>query len=378
MTQAGEQFSKGLEGVIAAESSICFIDGQAGVLIYRGYNIHDLAKNSSFEETAFLLWNDRLPTKKELEVFSADLAANRAVPEAVVDLLRKAPPTAMPMDVLRTAVSAAAFFDPDVGDNSPEATRRKATRLTAQMSTYMAYYHRMRNKQPSVPPRRDLSHAANFVSMLTGAAPDPVTARAVDVALVLHAEHGFNASTFTARVIAATESDLHAAIAGAIGALKGPLHGGANERVLEMLAEIGDKSKVDSYLSTRLARKEKISGFGHRVYKTLDPRAVHLKQISEELGKRRGDDKLYQISLKVQEAMKRLKNLDANVDFFSASVYSYLGIPEDLFTPIFAISRIAGWSAHVMEQHASNRLIRPRALYTGKKDLSYVPMQQRS
>jgi citrate synthase len=370
---------KGLEGIVAANSGICFIDGDAGVLAYRGIDIHELAERSTFEETTYLLWNGRLPSELELREFSSQLALAREVDQRIVEMLKTFPTSATPMEVLRTAVSALSFYDADEKDNSHDANVRKAYNLTAQIAMLVAIYDRIRKKLDIVPPDRSLSHAGNFLWMLNGVKPSETATRTLDIALILHADHELNASTFAARVIAATLSDIHSAITGAIGALKGPLHGGANEGVMKLLLTI-DKAGADpvEYVRNMLAAKQKISGFGHRVYKTEDPRATHLRRMSEKLGKDSGQPKWYEMSRAIELYIKQDKKLNANVDFYSASTYATLGIDIDLYTPIFAVSRIAGWAAHVIEQLDDNRLIRPRADYIGPVYPSqYVAMGER-
>lgn len=357
---------KGLEGIVAANSGICWIDGEAGVLAYRGIDIHELAENSTFEEITYLLWNGRLPNQFELREFQSQLALARSLDQRIVDLLRSFPATATPMEVLRTAVSALSFYDADEKDNSHDANVRKSYNLTAQIAMIVAIYDRIRKGKEIIPPDRSLSHAGNFLWMLNGVRPSETATRTLDIALILHADHELNASTFAARVIAATLSDIHSAITGAIGALKGPLHGGANEGVMRLLLAI-DKAGADpvEYVKNMLAAKQKISGFGHRVYKTEDPRATHLRRMSEQLGKDAGQPRWFEMSRAIELYIKGEKKLNANVDFYSASTYNTLGIDIDLYTPIFAVSRIAGWSAHVIEQLDDNRLIRPRADYIG-------------
>lgn len=372
----------GLRDVVAAPSSICFIDGDRGILAYFGYNIHDLALKSTFEEVVYLLWNGNLPSAKELDSLKTELAASREIPAEVLDLMRAFPKTAVPMDSLRTAVSALAFCDPDQGDNSMEANRRKAIRLTAQIATVVAALDRLRNGKEPLAPKKELSHAGNFLYMLNGKEPLDVEEHALDVALILHADHEFNASTFAARVTAGTLADLYASITSAIGALSGPLHGGANEQVMKMLLKAGSVDKVDKFIADRLASGEKVMGIGHAVYRTEDPRATHLRRMSEEIGKRQGDTKWFEMSRRIEDLVvaemeRKGKNLRANVDFYSASTYYMLGIPVDLYTPIFAISRISGWTAHVLEQYANNKLIRPRAEYTGPSDRAYRPIEER-
>jgi citrate synthase len=369
---------KGLEGVVAAVSSICYIDGDRGILAYRGIEIHELADNSTFEETCYLLWFGKLPTRGELREFTRALAEERKLDASIINLLRQAPRHALPMDVLRTAVSALSFYDPEEAVNSAEANYHKSLRLTSQIAMIVTAYDRIRKGRPVVEPDRSLSHAANFLLMLNGDPPTKTAERALDIALILHADHELNASTFAARVTAATLSDMHSAITSGIGALKGPLHGGANEAVFKILEEI-DKNGADpvEYIKGMLAQKKKIPGFGHRVYHTEDPRATHLRQMSRELGESSGQGKWFEYSYKIEQLMKE-KKLNANVDFYSASTYHTLGIEIDLFTPIFAVSRISGWTAHVMEQLADNRLIRPRAEYVGPAyPQHYVPMDRR-
>jgi citrate synthase len=370
---------KGLEGIVAANSGICWIDGEAGVLAYRGIDIHELAVNSTFEETTYLLWNGILPNQLKLREFSAQLALARNIDQRIVDLLRSFPTTATPMEVLRTAVSALSFYDADEKDNSHDANVRKAYNLTAQIAMIVAIYDRIRKGKEVIPPDRSLTHAGNFLWMLTGELPSETATRTLDIALILHADHELNASTFAARVIAATLSDIHSAITGAIGALKGPLHGGANEAVMRLLHEI-DKSGGDpvDYVKNMLAARQKISGFGHRVYKTEDPRATHLRKMSEKLGLDAGDPKWFNYSRAIELYINAEKKLNANVDFYSASTYATLGIDIDLYTPIFAISRISGWAAHVIEQLDDNRLIRPRAEYIGPAYPSHwIPIEER-
>jgi citrate synthase len=358
--------TKGLEGIVATTSSICYIDGDAGVLSYRGIDIHELAAKSTFEETTYLLWNGKLPTASELDAFTKELAAARHLPPAIIELLKSVPTSATPMEVLRTAVSLLSIYDADEKDSSHAANLRKSFRLTAQIAMIVAIFDRIRKGKSIVEANPALSHAGNFLWMLNGEKPSDTATRAFDIALILHADHELNASTFAARVIAATLSDLHSAITGAIGALKGPLHGGANEATMRLLFAI-DKAGEDpvEHVRQMFATKQKISGFGHRVYHTEDPRATHLRRMSEELGKAAGNTKWFDMSRQIELFIKAEKKLNANVDFYSASTYTTLGIDIDLFTPIFAISRISGWAAHVLEQHDDNRLIRPRADYTG-------------
>ncbi|MBK9708544.1 MAG: citrate synthase [Acidobacteria bacterium] len=382
MTKPATTQGAGLRDVVAAPSSICFIDGEKGILVYGGYNIHELAENSTFEEVVYLLWNGRLPNKVELEALNQELVSHRGIPAAVIGLIKAFPKDAVPMDALRTAVSALSFYDPDHGDNSPEACRRKAIRLTAQVATIVAAIDRVRNGKEPLDPKPGLSHAANFLYMLNGRDPLDVETRAFDIALILHADHEFNASTFAARVTAGTLADLYAAITSAIGALSGPLHGGANEQVMRMLLEIGSMENVDGFVRKKLDAGQKIMGIGHAVYKTEDPRATYLRSMSEAIGKRQGDTKWFDISHRIEEIVvgemtQKDKPIRANVDFYSASTYYMLGIPVDLYTQIFAVSRISGWTAHVLEQYANNKLIRPRSEYLGEMNLKYVPIDQR-
>ena len=370
---------KGLEGIVAANSGICWIDGEAGVLAYRGIDIHELAVNSTFEETTYLLWNGRLPNQLALREFQSQLALSRSLDQRIIDMLRTFPSSATPMEVLRTAVSALSFYDADENDNTHDANVRKSYNLTSQIAMIVAVYDRLRKGLEVIPPDRSLSHAANFLWMLTGNKPSETATRTLDIALILHADHELNASTFAARVIAATLSDIHSAVTGAIGALKGPLHGGANEAVMRLLQAI-DKAGADpvDYVRNMLAAKQKISGFGHRVYKTEDPRATHLRRMSEQLGKDANQSKWFEMSRAIELYVKAEKKLNANVDFYSASTYAMLGIDIDLYTPIFAISRIAGWAAHVIEQLDDNRLIRPRAEYIGPTyPTHWVPVAER-
>jgi citrate synthase len=375
MTQS---FKTGLEDVVAGVSSICFIDGREGRLVYRGYDINDLARYSNFEETTFLLWHGRLPTRAELEALKTDLARARELPPEVWRILHDLPKDTGPMDVLRTAVSALGCVDPDSRDNSADANLRKSLRLTAQFATIVAGWDRVRKGLDPVHQDSGLSHAANFLYMLKGERPDETTARAMDVALILHADHELNASTFTARVIISTLSDVHSAVTGAVGALKGPLHGGANVNVMKMLLEIGDPDHAVEWVHRALAEKRRIPGFGHRVYKTYDPRALILRDLSRQMGEKAGDLRWFEISRVVEEIVIRERGIYPNVDFFSGSMYYSMGIPIDLYTPIFAVSRIAGWTAHILEQLADNRLIRPRAEYVGPERLDYVPLDSRS
>jgi citrate synthase len=370
---------KGLEGVVATTSGICYIDGEKGVLAYRGIDIHELADNATFEETCYLLWYGRLPKQAELRDLRQRLAEARQVDPSILQRLRMAPASALPMDVLRTIVSALSFYDPEEKSNDHEANMHKAVRLTSQIAMVVAAYDRIRKGKKVVEPDSSLSHAANFLLMLNGERPSATAERALDIALILHADHELNASTFAARVTAATLSDMHSAITSAIGALKGPLHGGANEAVFHILEAI-NKAGADpvDYVKGMLGQKKKIPGFGHRVYHTEDPRATHLRKMSCDLGNASGQSKWFEMSKRIEEFVKADKKLNANVDFYSASTYHILGIDVDLFTPVFAVSRISGWTAHVIEQLDDNRLIRPRADYIGPPyPQHYIPIDRR-
>ena len=370
----------GLEDVVAATSAICYLDGERGVLAYCGHDIHDLATRATFEEVCYLLWHRRLPSRAELGDLSSALAAARPLPEPVLRLMR-ALPQSDGMDALRTLASALGHYDRDASDNSAQANYRKAVRLTGQIASLVATWGRLSAGGGPVQPDPALGHAANFLYMLTGERPSALASRAFDVALVLHADHELNASTFAGRVAAATLTDIHSAIVAAIGTLKGPLHGGANADVMRMLIEIGENApaaRVEETIKAKLARKEKIPGFGHRVYRTEDPRATHLRRMSRELGERAGKAHWFETSQQIETVVKAEKKLNANVDFYSASTYYVLGIPIDLFTPVFAVSRVSGWTAHILEQYANNRLIRPRTDYIGPKyPQTFVPLDQR-
>lgn len=373
----------GLQDVVAAPSRICYIDGEQGILAYGGYNIHDLAEKSNFEEVIYLLWHGRLPNQAELKQLAQDLAQNRALPAEIIALLKTFPKAAKPMDVLRTAVSALGLYDPETADNSIEANWRKAVRVTSQLAAIVAAFHRIRQGFEPIEPNTSLSHAGNFLWQLNGKEPSDVETKALDIALILHADHEFNASTFAARVTVATMTDMYSAITSAIGTLAGPLHGGANEAVMKMLLKIGAPENVDAYMANAFATGEKIMGFGHRVYHTEDPRATHLREMSEATAQRQGDTKWFAMSKRIEELViaemdRKGKKIRANVDFYSASTYYMLGITIDLFTPIFAVSRISGWTAHVLEQMQNNRLIRPRADYTGAMpSVEYVAIENR-
>ena len=370
----------GLEDVVATSSAICYLDGERGVLAYCGYDIHDLAKSATFEEVCFLLWHRRLPSRAELGDLQSQLAAGRALPEPVIRLMRSLPPVDG-MDALRTITSALAHYDSDLADASPQAQYRKAVRLTAQVGTIVATWGRLQNGGGPLAPDPAMSHAASFLYLLSGERPNATAIRALDVALILHADHELNASTFAGRVAAATLTDIYSAIVAAIGTLKGPLHGGANAEVMKLLLELGQTAtgeRVDEVIRGKLARKEKIPGFGHRVYKTEDPRATHLRRMSQDLGKRSGNTAWFDMSQRIEALVKGEKKLNPNVDFYSASTYYALGIPIDLYTPVFAVSRMSGWTAHILEQYANNRLIRPRADYTGPTyPQRFAPLDQR-
>ena len=367
----------GLEDIVATDSTICFLDGKEGRLLYQGYDIHDLAEHSTFEEVVYLLWFGRLPNKGELETINRELRVNRRLPDDVVKMMKQMPKKALPMEVLRTVVSMLSMYDPDGDDHGREAAIRKATRLTAQMPTIVAYWDNIRNDKDCLAPLEDCNLAANFLYLLNHQKPDEVSTRSLDIALILHADHELNASTFAARVAAGTETDLHSAVTAAIGTLKGPLHGGANQEVIKMLLKISNPSDAETFIKKLLDEHKKVMGFGHRVYRTDDPRASHLRKMSEELGKRIGDPKWFEMSRTIEETVFREKHLYANVDFYSASVYYMLGIPVDLFTPIFAMSRMSGWAAHILEQLANNRLIRPRAEYVGPTNAKYEAVEKR-
>jgi citrate synthase len=375
-----EKARGGLEDVVATSSAICYLDGERGVLAYCGYDIHDLAKSATFEEVCFLLWHRRLPTRAELGDLQSQLAAARRLPEPIIRLMRSLPPVDG-MDALRTLTSALAHYDPDAQETSPASQYRKAIKLTAQIGTIVATWGRLRAGGGPIDPDPVMGHAANFLYMLSGERPNATAIRAFDVALTLHADHELNASTFAGRVAAATLTDIYSAVVAAIGALKGPLHGGANAEVMKMLLDLGQTAsgeRVDEVIRGKLARKEKIPGFGHRVYRTEDPRATHLRQMSRDLGKRAGSTAWFDMSQRIEALVKGDKKLNANVDFYSASTYHTLGIPIDLYTPIFAVSRISGWTAHILEQYENNRLIRPRAEYTGPDyPQRFIPLDQR-
>ncbi|HHL71488.1 MAG TPA: citrate synthase [Bacteroidetes bacterium] len=374
------EYNEGLEGVIATSSEICFIDGEKGKLLYRGIPIEQLAEHSTFEETSFFLLYGHLPSRDELEAYESRLKSYRPITGEILEFARKLGSLAKPMHLLRTIVSAAGVFDPDADNNSIERNAARAEELIALFPTIVAALQRLQQGKEPIAPNPDLGHAANFLYMLNGEQPNDYAARVFDICLILHAEHGFNASTFTARAVISTLTDMYSAVTAAIGSLKGPLHGGANEGVMHLLNEIGEIERTEEVVLEKLRTKTKIMGFGHRVYKALDPRAKILMQFSEKLAQLTGNEKYYNISKKVEEIMARevgAKGIYPNVDFFSASVYHYLGIDTSLFTPIFAVSRVSGWTAHVLEQLHNNRLLRPRAVYLGEFDRSYIPMSER-
>lgn len=380
---------KGLEGIVAAETKSSFIDGEKGILEYVGIAIDDLARNSTFEETVFLLWNNRLPNKAELDEFTGMLRDRYELPPGMEQRLVALPTSAQPMHVLRTMVSALAMHDLEPNKVELPAARRKALNILGHVPTLIAYFDRYRRGLPLVHPRKDLSFAANFLYMLNGKEPTPAMVRAFDICMILHADHGLNNSTFTARVIISTLSDMYSAITGAIGSLRGPLHGGANEEVMEMLGEIEKLAKeqgkdamevIEPYIMDRLKRKERIMGFGHRVYKTIDPRATFLKTFSKQIAADTGNLKLYEMSSKIEQIMARevgSKGIYPNVDFYSATTYHSIGLKLDLFTPMFAMSRVSGWAAHCLEQLADNRLFRPAAAYVGPHAVAYAPIEKR-
>jgi citrate synthase len=369
--------AKGLEGVVAASTRLSDVRGESGELIYCGYNIDELAGKATYEEVVHLLHHGHLPNRRELAELKATLAAERELPRGVVDIIAKMPKETPPMNVIRTAISALGCYDPESEDDSHDAQRHKARKLIAQIPIITAYFHRARQGKELLPPDPSLGEAANFLYLVDGEKPSAEKESVMDLCYVLHADHGMNASTFSARVTIATLSDMYSAITTAIGTLKGPLHGGANEGVIKMLHEIGSLDKVDAYVAECLAQKKKIMGIGHRVYKTLDPRAPHLRRMAQKLSEKLGEKKWIQMSDRIAEIMLKEKQLNANVDFYSATVYYSLGIPTDLFTPIFAIARTAGWTAHVLEQLADNRLIRPQSIYTGPVGMKVTPLDQR-
>lgn len=371
--------ARGLEGIVAAETKLSDVRGQEGQLIYCGYNIDELAGKVSYEEVVHLLWHGRLPNRRELDFLKGELRQERELPQGLVDFLRTCPKDAHPMDVLRTGVSMLGLYDSgELGEDPLDLNRRRALSITAKIAVMAAYFHRARQGQPLPPVRQDLDEAAHFLYLMNGEEVGPEAVRTLDMAYVLHADHSFNASTFTARVSISTLTDMYSAVSAAIGSLKGPLHGGANEGVIRMLKEIGSLERVDGYIAEQLAMKRKIMGIGHRVYKVLDPRAPHLKRMAIRLTEELGEPKWIQMSERIAEIMLREKGLHANVDFYSATVYYSLGIPIDFFTPIFAIARTAGWTAHVLEQLADNRLFRPSSEYVGlPPGKTVVPLEER-
>jgi len=367
----------GLRGVVAAQSAIGDVNGEKGILIYQGYDIHDLAENSTFEEVVFLLWNGRLPKKDELEDLKAQFQANYEVPAAVLEMMRTFPKDADPMDVLRTAVSSLDFYDKAGHGTDRENAINTATKLTAQMGTIVTAWERIRMGKEVIAPDKSLSIAENFLYMLRGERAEADEARIFDVALILHADHELNASTFTTRVVAGTLADMYGAVTAGIAALAGPLHGGANTNVMKMLKEIGSEEKIEEWLDKALEEKRKIMGIGHAVYKTEDPRATWLRKFSKQLGEKRGDMQWFNMSQKIERAMLEKKGMYPNVDFYSASAYYLMDIPLDQYTPIFAVSRVSGWTGHILEQYGNNKLIRPRAEYIGKRDQKYTPIEER-
>jgi citrate synthase len=373
----GNSNAAGLAGVVAAESALSYIDGAAGRLWYRGYDLHALASHASYLEAVYLLWYDALPAALELAAFEGTLAQERGLPQAVLEVLRSLPSDSSPMAALRTAISALGQTDPEADDITHEADLRKAGRLVAQLPTIVAAFDRLRRDLEPIDPDPGLDHAANFLYMRSGERPGEAAARALDTSWLLYLDHGLNASTFTARVVASTLADMHAAITAGTAALKGSLHGGANEAAMRMLLEIGSVEAVAPYVDGALERGEKIMGFGHRVYRVEDPRATHLRRMAEVLSTATGEVRWYAVSRALEEELAERKGLHCNVDFYCATVYYSLGLPIDLFTPLFAVGRTAGWAAHVMEQHMHNRLIRPRAEYTGELDRAWVPIERR-
>ena len=367
----------GLRGVVAAQSAIGDVNGEEGKLIYQGYDIHDLAEHSTFEEVIFLLWNGRLPKQAELDELTSQIRANYKIPGEIVAGMKYMPKDADPMDVLRTCVSALDFYDKDGHGTDPENAHKAAVKITGQIGTIAAAWDRIRNGKDPVAPDSSLSIAENFLYMLRGEKPDAEEARMFDIALILHADHELNASTFTTRVVAGTLADMYGAVTAGIAALAGPLHGGANTAVMKMLIEIDDPAKIDEWVDNALANKKKIMGIGHAVYKTEDPRATWLRKFSKQMANKKGESKWFDMSQRIEKLMHEKKGMYPNVDFYSASTYYLMGIPLDLYTPIFAVSRISGWTGHILEQYANNKLIRPRAEYIGKRDQKYTPIGER-
>ncbi len=367
----------GLRGVVAAQSAIGDVNGEQGILIYQGYDIHDLAENSTFEEVIYLLWNGRLPVRAELEDLKAQFQANSDIPAEIVEMMKTFPKDANPMDVLRTSISALGFYDKNGHGTDRETAVKTAVKLTAQIGTLVAAWERIRSGKEPIAPDDSLSIAENFLYMFTGEKPEADEAHIFDVALILHADHELNASTFTTRVIAGTLADVYGAVTGGVAALAGPLHGGANTNVMKMLKEIGSEEAIDGWLDKALEEKRKIMGIGHAVYKTEDPRATWLRKFSKQLGEKKGEMKWFNMSEKIEKAMLDKKGMYPNVDFYSASAYYLMNIPLDQYTPIFAVSRISGWTGHILEQYGNNKLIRPRAEYIGARDQKYVPIEER-
>jgi citrate synthase len=376
-TAATTAASAGLRGVVAASSAIGDVNGEQGILIYQGYNIHDLAEHSTFEEVVYLLWNGRLPKKDELENLKTQFRENYEVPAEVLEMMKTFPNDANPMDVLRTSVSALDFYDRESHKTDRDSAMKTAVKLTGQIGTLVAAWERIRNGKDIVTPDKSLSIAENFLYMMRGERAEADEVHIFDVALILHADHELNASTFTTRVVAGTLADMYGAVTAGVAALAGPLHGGANTNVMKMLLEIGDADKVDSWLDEALAAKKKIMGIGHAVYKTEDPRATWLRKFSRQMGEKKGEMKWFEMSQKIEKLMHEKKGMYPNVDFYSASAYYLMDIPLDQYTPIFAVSRISGWTGHILEQYSNNKLIRPRAEYIGERDLKYVPIDER-
>src|SRR3989454_2377079 len=373
----GSSLIRGLEGVVAAETRLCDLDGKNGRLAYGGYDIEDLARQATFEEVAYLLWHGELPGKPQLDRFVSELISARSIPRELIEAFRLMPRSTDPMRALQAAVAILGMHDPDTTDNSHDANRRKAARVASQLAIAICAHHRVRGGQEPVTPAADLGHAANFLYMLTGVRPSATAAKAFDASLTLYAEHEMNASTFTTRVITSTQSDMHSAVAGGVGALKGPLHGGAGEAVMHTLLEIGEVANVDRFADEALRTKRRLMGFGHRVYRAGDPRAAILKGMAEEACRQSGQFKWYEMAVKLNERVNAAKKLIPNVDFYSAPLFYSLGIPVEQFTPVIAMARIAGWTANIIEQHADNRLIRPRGDYVGPARRDYVPLKNR-
>ncbi len=369
--------TEGLRGVVAAQSAIGDVNGIEGKLIYQGYDIHDLAEHSTFEEVVYLLWNGRLPTADELAEHEARLRRNYETPAEVIELMKQYPKASDPMDVLRTAVSSLDLYDPQGQGTDRDSAVGAAVRITGRIGTIAAAWDRIRNSKEVVAPDHNLSIAENFLYMLRGEKPEADEARMFDICLILHADHELNASTFTTRVVAGTLADMYGAVTAGIAALSGPLHGGANTNVMKMLIEIDDPAKIDAWVDDALEHKKKIMGIGHAVYKTEDPRATWLRKFSKQMADKTGVSKWYEMSQRIEQLMLEKKGMYPNVDFYSASTYYLMGIPLDLYTPIFAVSRISGWTGHILEQYGNNKLIRPRAEYIGKRDQKYVPIAER-